>query len=207
MHLSRSTRKGERGAAALSLLTVGMIMALGIFAAIAVPLTQASDGKAKSRTAADAAALAGVESVKNDLTLLLTSQGWPGGWDLFDVGSGLPSATSYADRNKAVLVTYQAPTLLNGWTSYAKVKSYTHDNEVVYSEARAQFDLPECHKKDAPTPTGPTPTPDPDDPPPPPTPDTFVCGGIEFDVPTDGSLPDLSRLINLLDTTNAKLIS
>lgn len=194
--------------AALSLLTVGAIMALAIFAAIAYPITQASDGKAKSRTAADAAALAGVESVKNDLETVLTNDGWLGGWDQYQqLGGGLSSATSYADRNNAVLAAYTAPTVLNGWTAFAKVKSFTHDHEVVYSEARARIDLPDCHKVDAPAPTDPTPTPDPSDPPPPPAPSTFQCGGIEFDVPSDGTLPDLGRLLALLDTTNAKLIS
>ena len=78
------SQQGERGAAALSLLTVGILVAIAIVAAMSIPLTRASDAKAKSNSAADAAALAGIEFVKNDLQVVLADKGWLGDWAAYE---------------------------------------------------------------------------------------------------------------------------
>jgi hypothetical protein len=147
------THREERGAAALSLLVVGMLLGLAIFTALALPLTNATDAKAKSRNAADAAALAGVEAFKEDLVeALKTLQVFPAGGLLavvqsVDLNGGQVAAIEYARRNDGQLVTYiprPAVAGLLSFETYAKVRGRTVDGEQNYSEARAKLDLPGC---------------------------------------------------------------
>ncbi|TXL62004.1 pilus assembly protein TadG-related protein [Aeromicrobium terrae] len=206
----RPTQQGDRGAAAVSLLTVGIIISLAIIAVMAIPLTQASDAKAKSRSAADAAALAGADHVRLELKEQLSLKGWLGGWGnlpIFD--GGLAAARTYAERNDATLVAYQRPSFDNGFTAYARVEGRTVKGEVTRSEAWAKLSLPDCQKKDDPEPTEPPPDDDEDDddedePPPP---QGWECAGIEFDVPVEGP-PHLSVDIidALFNDSNAKLV-
>ena len=209
----RSQQQGERGAAALSLLTVAILVAIGIVAAMSIPLTQASDAKAKSNSAADAAALAGVEFVKNDLQVVLSDKGWLGNWAAYQpfIGGGLASATSYAERNESQLISYQPPTPFNGWTAQAEVKGRTVEGEVFTSDATARLDLPDCSMEDA----------DEDEPPPPSVPGvpaepvtrTIDCGGLKVDVEVDKDkpgpptfdLPD-SFIAQLIGESQAKLV-
>jgi cell division septation protein DedD len=212
--MTRGTRaqQGERGAAALSLLVVSMVLGLAILAFMAVPLTQASSSKAKSRNAADAAALAAVEHVRDGLLDQLTSLGWlSGGWAALAAAldGGLGQAQQYAARNDATLVAFSPPTPANGWTAYARVRGNEQvEGEWVFSDARAELDLPSCSVQtiEPPEPT-PTPTPSPtptdeddeDDPEPTPTPtptpepdpeQRLTCdGGISFQGLSLGSLP------------------
>lgn len=199
-----SGREGERGAAALSLLTVGIIVAIGIFAVMAIPLTDASDAKAKSRSAADAAALAGVEYVKKDLELALSEYGWLGSWDAYGsyiLDGGLASAHSYAERNDGELVSYQKPTVLNGWESYAKVRGRDVEGQTNISEARAKLDLPECEAEDVEPTKPPTPDPGPEEPDPE---QELICAGVSF----TGDLKNLptSVISQLIGESHAKLI-
>ena len=185
-------QQGERGAAALSLLTVGILVAIGIVAAMSIPLTEASDAKAKSNSAADAAALAGVEYVKNDLQIALNKEGWLGDWEAYDglISGGLTSATSYAEANEARLVSYKSPTPFNGWTAHAEVEGRTVEGEVFTSDATARLDLPDCTVEDD----------DEDDngpatPPEPGAPSAKVsktvdCGGLKVDVEVDEDSDD-----------------
>jgi hypothetical protein len=147
------TPREERGAAALSLLVVAMLLGLAIFTAIALPLTNATDAKAKSRNAADAAALAGVEAFKEDLVEALRSlQVFPVGGLLavvqsVDLNGGQLAAIEYARRNDAQLVTYIPRPAVSGLLSfetYAKVRGRSVDGEENTSEARAKLDLPGC---------------------------------------------------------------
>jgi hypothetical protein len=215
--MNLSSRQGERGAAALSLLTVAMMIALAIFAVMAVPLTRASDAKAQSHSAADAAALAGVDFVRDDLRDALTTEGWLGSWELYGdvVGGGAATAQSYAERNDATLVSYDF-----NWTTleaHAVVRGRTVDGQVTRSEATAKLALPSCS-------TGPVDDPpdppdedddsdeDSDDEPPPPPPVKFSCGGI--DVELNPSADEPSKLLlpasiigALFDDSHAKLVS
>ena len=147
------TPREERGAAALSLLVVAMLLGLAIFTAIALPLTNATDAKAKSRSAADAAALAGVEAFKEDLVEALRNlQVFPVGGLLavvqsVDLNGGLVAAQEYARRNDAQLVGYVPTPAASGLLSfetYAKVRGRSVDGEPNLSEARAKLDLPGC---------------------------------------------------------------
>jgi hypothetical protein len=188
----RATRRqqGERGAAALSLLTVGILVAIGIVAAMSIPLTQASDAKAKSNSAADAAALAGVEYVKNDLQIALNDVGWLGDWAAYEplVGGGLTSATSYAEANEARLVSYKKPTPFNGWTAQAEVEGRTVEGEVFTSDATARLDLPDCTVEDDED-GGPAEPPEPGAPSAKVT-KTVDCGGLKVDVEVDEDSAD-----------------
>lgn len=202
--------RGERGAAALSLLTVGMIIALAIFAVMALPLTQASDAKAKSNSAADAAALAGVESIRLDLRDALTTRGWLGSWNAYGdiIGGGLESAKDYATRNDATLVSYHADLL--HLEVYAKVRGRTVDGHTTESQATAQLQLPICTTK--PDDGDPPPSDDPPPKDPPPAPIKFSCGGIDItihpskDDPGKIDLPG-SLIDQLLNNSHAKLVS
>jgi hypothetical protein len=188
----RATRRqqGERGAAALSLLTVGILVAIGIVAAMSIPLTEASDAKAKSNSAADAAALAGVEYVKNDLQIALNDEGWLGNWEAYDglISGGVTSATSYAEANEARLVSYKGPTPFNGWTAHAEVEGRTVEGEVFTSDATARLDLPDCTVKDDEN-DGPAEPPEPGAPSEKVT-KTVDCGGLKVDVEVDEDSDD-----------------
>lgn len=200
---------GERGAAALSLLTVGIIVGFAIFAYMAVPLTNASDAKAKSNSAADAAALAGVEYMKQDLAVALADAGWLGNWAAYQpfVGTGRTAAQSYALRNEAELIEYTFDP--DTWQAYAKVKGRTVEGQVFTSKATARLDLPDCK-------LGPD---DPDDSNPPadenvdtPPPVKLTCGGVDITINPTEDEPDLfnlpgSFIQTLLDQSHAKLVS
>lgn len=214
--ITLQAKQGERGAAALSLLTVAMIIALAIFAVMAIPLTQASDAKAKSNSAADAAALAGVDFVRGDLISALATQGWLGSWEAYaGLGTGRAAAETYADRNDATLTAYSFSVAT--FEAYAKVRGRSVDGQPTQSEATAKLDLPVCTTEidDTPEPE-PTPPPadDPPPPPPPPKPVKFRCAGIGIDIvinPTEddpGRLPLPAAVIDaLLNGSNAKLVS
>lgn len=199
MTRSLPRRQGERGAAALSLLVVSVILGLAVLFFMAVPLTEATSKKAKSRNAADAAALASVDYVREGIFQALGVSGWTGSWaslaGLLD--GGVSEAQYFAAQNDATVVAFQGPTLANGWEAYVRVRGNEQvDGQWVYSEAKAKLDLPNCSvetiepPEPEPTPT-PSETDDPEDPDEPepepePTPDPepeqrLTCdGGIDF---------------------------
>jgi hypothetical protein len=209
--MTHRAEQGERGAAALSLLTVGIIIALAIFTVMALPLTQASDAKAKSNSAADAAALAGVDSIRLDLHDALTTRGWLGDWNAYGdiIGGGIESAKDYAARNDATLVEYHSDLL--HLEVYAKVRGRTVDGHTTESQATAKLQLPICATKpdDTPPPKNDDPPPGDDDPPPP---VKFTCDGIDItihpskDDPGKLDLP-ASIIDQLLNNSHAKLVS
>lgn len=209
--LTHRPQQGERGAAALSLLTVGILVALAIFTVMALPLTKASDAKAKSNSAADAAALAGVDSIRLDLRDALTTKGWLGDWNLYGdlIGGGMESARDYASRNDATLVTYHADLL--HLEVYAKVRGRVFDGHRAESQATAKLQLPTCTTKpdDTPPPKDDDPPPSADDPPPP---VKFSCAGIDITIHPSKDHPDkldlpLSVIEHLLNDSHARLVS
>lgn len=175
--------------AALSLVVVAIILGLGVLLIAAFPIVNAADRKASSRTAADAAALAGVDWIRKDLETVLTNKGWLGHWEDFQpfVGTGLASAQNYAARNNAELVSYSFD--ITRWEATAKVRGPAlEDGQMPVSEATARLDMPECQSEEVePTPT-PTPPPDEDDeeeeeeePEPPPPPGLELkCDGLDL---------------------------
>ena len=203
--------KGDGGAAALSLLTVAIIIALAIFILVAVPLTKGSDAKAQSRSAADAAALAGVEWAKEDLGQILSARGWLGSWGDYQplVGSGQSAAQSFASRNGARLVAYSFDA--SNWEATVKVDGPNVEGQTPVSGATARLDFPDCSSQES---DDPSPTPDDaeDEDPPPPNLE-LGCDGLDLTlVPViDGDeiryeLPG-KAITGLLDLIDAKLVS
>lgn len=182
-----SREEREDGAAALSLLVMAIILSVGIVFYMVLPLATASDRKAANRTAADAAALAGADWIRNDLETLLTDKGWLGSWEDYQpfIGTGLESATDYAARNGGTLIGYSFDA--GSWEAWAKVESpEVRDSGKPVSEAKAQLQFPDCTSKPADEPTT-TPPPADEDPPPedkdPPPPGmTLTCDGLDVDL-------------------------
>ena len=187
-------RHEERGAAATALLVTALLVGLAIFVYIAVPYGTASDAKAGNRTAADAAALAGAESARDDLLAVIAADGIPGAWaDVSGVsGLGGAAAAEYAGYNGARIVEYYFDA--SDGTASATVEGDAVQGEVPRSEAVAEVDLPVCDIPEIPTPT-PTPTPttgpgplpsDPPTPTDPPTPDPIDldvdCGPVDLEL-------------------------
>lgn len=171
-----------------------MLVGVAIFTYMAIPFGTAVDAKAQDRTAADAAALAGAEGVREDLLAGLGSAGFPQSWTDLPGAAGLgrAEAESFARYNGSTLVSYWFdPT---DGTAHAEVEGHAVDGELSRSTAVAQVDLPHCDPLDPPDPPLPTETPDPKDPkdpgkppaptepppPPPPVDVTVGCDGFDL---------------------------
>lgn len=185
--LHSARRRDEEGLAASALLVTGLLVGLAMFAFWAVPFTTAIDAKAKNRTAADAAAIAGAEGVREDLLTSIAADGVPGAWTGLPgiAGLGRYPAEEYAALNDATLVSYYFDA--TDGTAHVQVRGRGVDGEASRSSAVAQVDLPECEELeppplDDPVPDGP---PGPDGPPsgPPTDPlDVSVdCGSFALD--------------------------
>ncbi|MGN6574308.1 MAG: hypothetical protein ACTHKG_01340 [Nocardioides sp.] len=195
---SRTLLRDEEGAAASALLIAAVLIGFAIFVYMAIPLGTAVDAKARNRTAADAAALAGAEGVREDLLAGLGDAGLPSSWhDLPGVaGMGRSAAEEYARYNDATLLSYYFDPY--DGTAHVEVEGQDVDGQLSHSSAVAQVDLPHCDALDPPDPPTPTatpdPEPDPDDkdkgpadplpsepPPPPPPVDLSVhCDGFDL---------------------------
>ena len=189
--MTSSRIRDERGAAASALLVTALLIGFAAFVYLAVPFGTAVDAKAQNRTAADAAALAGAESVREDLLATIGSDGVPGSWTDLPGAAGLgqPAAAEYAALNDARLVEYWFDPS-NG-TAHATVEGRGVDGEPSRSSAVAQVDLPSCEALEPPEPPEPAdPAADPEnavDPPatespaPPPPVDVSVsCNGFDL---------------------------
>lgn len=157
----------ESGAAATLLVVAGVIVGLVIFTFMVLPIATATDAKSRSRTAADAAALAGAEGVVGDLESILTSGNWSGGgWDASQLGgSGFLAAQQYVRHNDADARIVYYDSDLDGLTWFVEVEIESPPvkagTEPVRSFARAEVGLPDCEiNVDDPPPT-PEPTPEP----------------------------------------------
>lgn len=191
--MTSSTRShDERGAAASALLVTALLIGFAAFVYLAVPFGTAVDAKAQNRTAADAAALAGAEGVREDLLATIGSDGVPGSWTDLPGAAGLgqPAAAEYAALNDARLVEYWFDPS-NG-TAHATVEGRGVDGEPSRSSAVAQVDLPSCEALEPPEPPEPSgPAADPEDaedppatespaPPPPPVDVSVSCNGFDL---------------------------
>lgn len=179
----------ERGAAASALLVTALLIGFAAFVYLAVPFGTAVDAKAQNRTAADAAALAGAEGVREDLLATIGSDGVPGSWTDLPGAAGLgqPAAAEYAALNDARLVEYWFDPSTG--TAHATVEGRGVDGEPSRSSAVAQVDLPSCEALEPPAP--PEPARDPEDvddpltpespaPPPPPVDVSVSCNGFDL---------------------------
>jgi hypothetical protein len=191
--------QGEGGAAALSLIVTGMVLSLAIVLFMALPITQASDRKAANRTAADAAALAGAEAIRDNLGIALTSGPFQGSFDdyLLTIDLGQSEASEYAERNGSTLIEYDASVDGLAWEVFARVEGdpvREQDDLRPESQATARIGFPDCStpEQEEPEPTGEPFDPDADegdddegdeddeDEPPPPL--KFSCDGIDIDL-------------------------
>lgn len=159
----------ERGAAASALLVTALLVGFAAFVYLAIPFGTAVDAKAQNRTAADAAALAGAEGVREDLLATIGSDGVPGSWtDLPGAaGLGYSAAAEYAALNDAELVEYWFDP--SDGTAHVTVEGRGVDGEPSRSSAVAQVDLPSCEALEPPEapspPGGPPGEPSPTEPP------------------------------------------
>lgn len=142
----------ERGAAATALLVTALLIGFAAFVYLAVPFGTAVDAKAQNRTAADAAALAGAEGVREDLLASIGSDGVPGSWTDLPGAAGLgqPAAAEYAALNGGRLVEYWFDPV--DGTAHATVEGRGYDGEPSRSSAVAQVDLPSCGALEPPQP-------------------------------------------------------
>jgi hypothetical protein len=142
--------RDEEGAAASGLLVAALLVGVSVFTYMAIPFGTAVDAKAQNRTAADAAALAGAEGVRDDLLASIGSDGVPGSWtDLAGAaGLGRSAAEQYASYNGATLVSYWFdPT---DGTAHVEVEGHSVDGRPSRSSAVAQVDLPTCEALETP---------------------------------------------------------
>lgn len=142
----------EEGAAASALLVTAVLVGFAIFVYMAIPFGSAVDAKARNRTAADAAALAGAEGVREDLLASIGSDGVPGSWSDLPGAAGLGrhAAERYAAYNDARLVAYHFDPY--DGTAHVEVEGQEVDGQLSRSRAVAQVDLPRCEAMDPPAP-------------------------------------------------------
>jgi hypothetical protein len=169
-----------------------VLVGFAIFTYMAIPFGIAVDAKAQDRTAADAAALAGAEGVREDLLAGLGDDGIPGAWTDLPGAAGLgrADAEAYARYNGSTLVSYFFDA--TDGTAHVEVEGHEVDGQLSRSSAVAQVDLPSCAPLDPPDPPAPSETPDPDGPadpdaapspsgpPPPPVDVTVDCDGFDL---------------------------
>lgn len=156
--------RNEEGAAASALLVTAVLVGVAIFTYMAIPFGAAVDAKAQDRTAADAAALAGAEGVREDLLAGLGDDGLPGSWTDLPGAAGLgrADAEAYARYNGSTLVSYFFDA--TDGTAHVEVEGHEVDGQLSRSSAVAQVDLPSCDPLDPPEPPAPSETADPDGP-------------------------------------------
>jgi hypothetical protein len=159
--MSRTTvQRSERGQAlpALALIVAGLV-AFTTF--VIVPLGSADDRRAETRTGADAAALAAVDSVRDGLIALANVLppglgGGPGNGNiLLDGLDRLPSdaavaADDYARRNDSDLTDFQLTIDLDGLRPVIRALAHTRNQDAVettdrFARAQATAELDVLH--------------------------------------------------------------
>lgn len=150
--MRRRGHEREEGAAASALLIVSAVVALAALMYIALPFGAASDAKSESRTAADAAALAGAEHARDNLLDVIELNGWSGGpWGQeipLGPSAGYLSAADFASRNDGTLTYYD----FEGSTgrAYATVSGREVADHVATAEATASIVWPSCDEPEEP---------------------------------------------------------
>lgn len=155
--MSRKGPRDEEGAASSALLVLALITALAAFVMIALPYGDAADARAGSRTAADAAALAGAEQARQGVFAAIGHHGWPPGWGSLGsppgwgapAGWGLGQASYYANANGATLIGPSGFNLATGEFT-ATVEGREVGDEQARSRAVARLQLPNCQSPEDP---------------------------------------------------------
>lgn len=199
MHRERRAEDGsETGAAAMSIVVVVSLLLLAFAMLIGVRLSKAADEASGLQAAADAAALAGAESILEDapgqiVSALVTGKVIPG-------SLGQDNAEDFASRNDATLVSY------NYSPSEDRVRVTVESKDVLESgqrerrSAAAKLGMPftACNtsqeppapststspsSSSSPSPSSPSSTSSPSTPPPvDDVSDTLQCGGLDIPV-------------------------
>lgn len=184
----------EAGAAAMSVVVMASVLLLGFAMLVGVRLSKATDEASGLQAAADAAALAGAESIVDDapgqiVSALVNGQAIPG-----DLGSS--AAQDFASRNDTTLVSYSYS------PSQDRIRVTVRSNDVLESgepeerSAAAKLGMPftACDRSDEPDEPSTTSSPSPSSssstspsssttaPPVDDVSDTLDCGGLDIPV-------------------------
>ncbi len=141
---------GDEGQVTTALLVLTVVAVAAVLLQAVLPLAGATDQRSRAQTAADAAALAAVDRLGDDVRESLERPlGFRGRrlGQLFDCGSGARSAGEFADRNGAVLTEYRRRCGASAGGSRVEVGVRTSDalpsGERSDALASAELDLPE----------------------------------------------------------------
>jgi len=219
MSHSRRCPPDDSGQIALGLILLVMVLLLVLAVRVFVPFGQATDQKAGSRAAADAAALAGAQQIQEELpdTLRNAVEEAATTDDLLDVmdsvtaGLGRQAASEYADHNDADLIGYRySPSDGEVWAQ-VRYREAAENGQSAQSQASADIGLRlgSCALPDTPTPTPSRSGDDADDR----SEESqlvLTCGELELDVVLDGEdgsadlTTDLDDLFDGLDPALVK---
>ncbi len=187
----------------LVMITVVALVAVALFGVVAI--SRGADERTRAQTAADAAALAGVDAVPALLTVLFDGVDSKDDLGTLVLGCnlGLAQAQSYASQNDAVVTSY----CFNASTGRAEVAvrmndPVSADNGPAEADAKAEngFARSSCswvdeepEETDEPEPAPPAEGETPPPPPPPPNwTTTLTCGGLKAVFTVDGETGDLA---------------
>ncbi|MBT0772640.1 hypothetical protein KIH74_27095 [Kineosporia sp. J2-2] len=223
---TRRRHPDDSGQIALGLMLLVTVLLLVLAVRVFVPFGQATDQKASSRGAADAAALAAAEQIQDDLADALleaidaarTADDLLGVMDALDAGFGRQAASEYADHNDADLIGYRYSRSDGRVWAEVRYREAAQNGDRAESDAVADLglDLGPCVLPDEPSAT---PTTDDDadgdadedaDDEPADSETTLVCGDLELDFTLDGAsgTPELETdLDDLLDDLKTALVA
>ncbi|MCE0534300.1 hypothetical protein LWF15_02145 [Kineosporia rhizophila] len=206
-------RPDDSGQLTIGLVTVVMVGLLFLAVSYFLPLGEATDQKASSRAAADAAALAAAEQIQNDLASAVldavdqarTVEDLPGVLDSLTGGFGREQAGEYADRNGADLVGYQYTRASGRIWAQVRHRQPASTGDRAQSSATAELGirLGACRLAEPDEPD------QPDEPDEPGTAEV-LCGDLElqFEITGDDGKPSLKTdLDDLFDDLEPRLIS
>ncbi len=180
-----SRRRDDRGAATTALVVCVVVGMTALLLVAVEPLLRATEGKGRTQTGADAAALAGAVAARDTAVGELPGLAWAfwpaaltgtsATWRLSAAtagGAGVTQASQYAARNGAVLTEYQHQASRDRVRVTVRLDEPTGPENVALdarAEARVGVELASCEARagreivgwtEPPEPT-PTPTPDP----------------------------------------------
>jgi hypothetical protein len=194
----RARVRRERGQAAMWLVLTMAFLFLALGVTAYSRLVSATDEVSGLQSAADAAALAGAQSIARDAPEAIKDAVRTGGG--IPCGLGRSEAQDFAARNGATVTEYCYFPVQDRIEVTVRSQAVLESGQRESTSAVAELDLRlgPCVLPDAPEPPDPTPTPTPTPsstvtptPTPTPTPDDVVrtgrCGEVEFDVTFPGS--------------------
>lgn len=180
--------RDDRGQITTALVLVGTVLVVA-FGAYVTKLGQATDQVSHVQTAADAAALAAAQQIRNDVPALLLAAVLGGDTTPFNCGLGAGAASDFANRSGAQVVQYcyyaESDTVQVSVAGLSD--SVSGSPAKAKAESRVGLGLGPCVVPEAPTPASAPPSPPSPAPttPPPPPPDVsgeVRCGDLRVPV-------------------------